>query len=67
MGCPADDTPELDNKVVPAKDHPASGRSPVSPEEGADLIRGFLQIEQKNVRAAIIELVKRLAQASSRT
>ena len=37
-------------------------RTPPSPEEGAELIRAFLQIEQKGIRAAIIELVTRLSQ-----
>jgi hypothetical protein len=35
-----------------------------SPEEGAALIRAFLQIEDKGVRAAIVDLVMRLSQAS---
>ena len=67
MGCPADEPGDAENQVVLGKDHSSSGASPVSPDEGADLIRAFLQIKQKSVRAAIIELVKRLSQASSRT
>lgn len=39
----------------------------VSPDEGAELIRAFLQIDDIKVRAAIIELVKRLSQAASKT
>ncbi len=66
MGCMADDPPKLENRVVLGKDY-SSGRSPVSPDEGVDLIRAFLQIEQKGLHAAIIELVKRFSQASSQT
>ena len=66
MGCMADDPPKLENRVVLGKDY-SSGRSPVSPDEGVDLIRAFLQLEQKGLRTAIIELVKRLSQASSQT
>ena len=50
-----------------AKDAPpaqSENRNRVSPEEGAELIRAFLQIERKSVRDAIIELVKRLSQAN---
>ena len=68
MNCTAEDPPEWQDRAVPGKDYSASsGRSPVSPEEGADLIRAFLYIEQKGVRAAIIELVKRLSQELAKT
>ncbi len=53
-----------------AKDAPpaqSENRNRVSPEEGAELIRAFLQIEQKGVRDAVIELVKRLSQTNSQT
>jgi hypothetical protein len=42
-------------------------RTQVSPDEGAELIRAFLQIEDIKVRAAIVKLVKRLSQATSKT
>jgi len=56
--------------VCAAKDAPppeSENRNRVSPEEGAELIRAFLQIEQKGVRDAIIELVKRISQTNSQT
>ena len=39
----------------------------VSRDEGAELIRAFLQIEDIKMRAAIIELVKRLSKATIKT
>lgn len=45
---------------------PALADSPASPSEGAELIRAFLNIEQRDVRAAIIELVTSLSSLSSR-
>ncbi len=66
MGNTAEDTTERRNRVVLGKDFSASsGLTLAAPGEGADLIRAFLQIEQKHVRVAVIELVKRLSQASS--
>ena len=44
----------------------ASADVPASPEEGAALIRAFLQIEQRDVRKAIIDLVTRLSSVRSR-
>jgi hypothetical protein len=57
MACPADDQLPPDSEKS----------TQVSPEEGAELIRAFLQIEDISIRAAIIELTKRLSQASSKT
>lgn len=57
MGCPSEDplSPKSEDKTH------------ASPDEGAELIRAFLQIEDGGIRAAIIEFVKRLSQANSRT
>jgi hypothetical protein len=55
--------------VYAAKHEPpveSENRTPVSPDEGAELIRAFLQIDQPGVRAAIIEFVKRLSQTNSK-
>jgi hypothetical protein len=41
--------------------------APASPEEGAELIRAFLRIEQKSVRSAIVDLVARLSALSPPT
>ena len=54
-----------ENKNGPARK--SENRSPVSPDEGAELIRAFLQIEQQGFRASIVELVKRLSDASRQT
>jgi (p)ppGpp synthase/HD superfamily hydrolase len=61
---------QLGNKVhslaEKATDSSAAG-GPASPSEGAELIRAFLNIEQRDVRAAIIKLVTSLSSLSSRT
>ncbi len=62
-----DATQVVMSMVCAAKDTPppkSEERTPASPDEGAELIRAFLQIERKSVRDAIIELVKRLSQAN---
>lgn len=46
---------------------PDPADTPASPSEGAELIRAFLSIEQRDVRAAIIELVTNLSSHNSRT
>ncbi len=45
----------------------SAGDDSASPAEGAALIRAFLQIEQREIRTAIIELVTRLSAASPRS
>jgi hypothetical protein len=54
-----------EEKNAPAPE--SENRTPVSPDEGAELIRAFLRIDQKSVRAAIIDLVKRLSQVNPQT
>jgi hypothetical protein len=46
---------------------PPSAEGPASPAEGAELIRAFLNIKQRDVRAAVIKLVTSLSSINSRT
>ncbi len=46
---------------------PWAGGDVASPEEGAELIRAFLQIERRDTRTAIIELVTHLSGVSPRS
>ncbi len=46
---------------------PWPGDDVASPEEGAELIRAFLQIERRDTRTAIIELVTHLSGVSPRS
>lgn len=62
MSGPKDSLSNSPNENEPRKAVSTSGRSPVSPEEGADLIRAFLRIERESVRAAVLEFVKRLSE-----
>ena len=60
--------PQLENKlrsVAGRGDGPSAADGPASPAEGAELIRAFLNIEQRDVRAAIIKLVTSLSTLGS--
>lgn len=61
------ESPEIvhESGSIVGNQNPPAGHEVPSPEEGAALIRAFLQIEQREVRSAIIDLVARLSAALS--
>jgi hypothetical protein len=52
-----------DSRTFPidSKSHISRDAGQPSPEEGVELIRAFLRIEQREVRVAVVDLVKRLS------
>jgi hypothetical protein len=56
----------LESKLgLPAGRQSSRATGSALPEEGAALIRAFLQIEQREVRVAILDLITRLSSLNS--
>lgn len=61
-------SPQLENKLralAGKGDRNSADDDLASPEEGAELIRAFLNVQQRDVRAAVIKLVKSLSTLGS--